>query len=466
MNTIIWKGVPSTSIPGLLICELPPITKPKMKVKETTIDGMDGSIIEELGYQPYDKDVEIALRGDFDIDRIIKYFTGEGEIVFGNEPEKVYRARITDKIDYKSLLRFRKATIPFRVQPYKYKHNEAYKEAQTATTTGTSIVLTDSAKDNINSLSIYGKSWQNGTPTPTAPSAIHPLCDGGAITVTANDTNVEFVVGENGLHGIPVTVKNIATYTDANGQMWCADEIDLVRGVRVQRVGKVVPSMCSGYKELGNYARINFTIYNQSIQTPNGLCNIAKMVGDYVMDVIHFYVQNSQVWSFVPISELASRDANGAFAWLTEKGAEYYYILRNPIETALSEEEIEAFKAVLAGSHNTTVTNDEDAFMKAEEFNPFEVFNEGLEDSKPTMVLHGSGTVGISVNGVPVFEYTFPEGETEVVIDSEKEDAYLGGVLKNRHMDGEFPILMAGTNIIECSGHVKSIEILPRSRWL
>ena len=115
---------------------------------------------------------------------------------------------------------------------------------------------------------------------------------------------------------------------------------------------------------------------------------------------------------------------------------------------------------------NTTVSNDASANMKLEYFKPFEVFNEGLENSKPIMVLRGSGTVGISVNGVRIFDYTFPEGENEVVIDSEAEDAYLGDVLKNRNMNGEFPTLLSGTNKIEWSGYVESIEILPRSRWL
>ena len=234
MNSIIWKGVSSTSIQGLLICELPPITKPEMRIAETVIDGRDGSIIEELGYSSYVKTVTIGLHGNFDINKVIKYFTGEGDIVFSNEPDKVYKAKICGKIDYTRLLRYRQASIPFMVQPFKYKLNEYLRETQKA---------------------------------------------------------------------------------------------DL-----------------------------------------------------------------------------------------------------------------------------------EVAYM--------EVFNEGFEDSKPLIVLKGSGTVEISVNGVGVFSYTFPEGENEVYIDSEKEDAYLGNVLKNRNMNGEFPVLLPGTNIIEWSGYVSSIEILPRSRWL
>ncbi len=234
MNSIIWKGVSSTSIQGLLICELPPITKPEMRIAETVIDGRDGSIIEELGYSSYVKTVTIGLHGNFDINKVIKYFTGEGDIVFSNEPDKVYKAKICGKIDYTRLLRYRQASIPFMVQPFKYKLNEYLRETQKA---------------------------------------------------------------------------------------------DL-----------------------------------------------------------------------------------------------------------------------------------EVAYM--------EVFNEGFEDSKPLIVLKGSGTVEISVNGVGVFSYTFPEGENEVYIDSEKEDAYLGNVLKNRNMNGEFPILTPKTNKIEWSGDIESISILPRSRWL
>ena len=61
MNSINWKGIDSESIEGLLICELPPISKPKMRIKETVIDGVDGSFIEELGYESYDKTMKIGL---------------------------------------------------------------------------------------------------------------------------------------------------------------------------------------------------------------------------------------------------------------------------------------------------------------------------------------------------------------------------------------------------------------------
>ena len=124
MNKIIWKDIESTEIKGLMICELPPITKPKMRVQETTIDGVDGSIIEELGYESYDKTITIALTKNYDIDEVIEYFTGEGNVTFSNEPERYYKARIIEQIDFERLLRYRTAEVTFRVQPFKYEYQE------------------------------------------------------------------------------------------------------------------------------------------------------------------------------------------------------------------------------------------------------------------------------------------------------------------------------------------------------
>ena len=124
MNYVIWNDRDSREINGLLICELPPITKPQMRVKETVIDGVDGSIIEELGYESYDKTITVGLKIGADVDEIIEYFTGNGKIVFSNEPNKYYIASITKGIDYQRLLRYRKANITFRVQPFKYDYNE------------------------------------------------------------------------------------------------------------------------------------------------------------------------------------------------------------------------------------------------------------------------------------------------------------------------------------------------------
>ena len=595
MNSLIWRGVSSTTISGLLISELPPISKPRMRVKETIIDGRDGSTIEELGYEPYDKPVVIGLHGNFDINKVIKYFTGEGEVVFSNEPDKVYTAKIVEYIDYNRLARYRQATIIFRTQPYKHKLNEVYKAAPTSTAEGTSIVVSDSAEENLKAFSIYGKSTQNGTPTPTAPVDIVSLGADGSIGATINGINlfdlksgtvnvtttpVTFI--ENGfvldatnmdkricmfkcnlkkgktyvvsldatrLSGngnvsvylpkltqyvvlgkpfeptedtdtigiytdaayvpsvfnvtniqvsmtnvkrdyepfkshflqipindvfmaIPVTDKSHATYTDASGQMWCADEIDLERGVYIQRV---IPINAGE-----QYWTINTTWSNA-----NADCNIAYFkhpnmkYGNFLCTHFSKYFLNTgSGWTvgkmgmqeagvmYAAISKSAASTNDGVKQYMASLGVTIYCMAITPIEIPLTEEQIALCKALKSNKPATTIQNDENAFMKVEYFKPYEVFNEGLENSKPLMVLKGEGMVIVSVNGVATFEYTFPEGENEVVIDSQVEDAYLGTVLKNRNMRGEFPVLLPGTNIIEWTGAVSSIEILPRSRWL
>lgn len=124
MNYINWNGKDSREINELLISELPPITKPRKRIKETVIDGVDGSIIEELGYESYDKTIAISLKIGADVDEISEYFTGKGNIIFSNEPKKYYRATIINGIDYSRLLRYRVAKVTFRVQPFKYENDE------------------------------------------------------------------------------------------------------------------------------------------------------------------------------------------------------------------------------------------------------------------------------------------------------------------------------------------------------
>ena len=141
-NYVIINGVNSLDIQGLAINNLPPITKPMIRTQREEIDGRDGDIVTELGYSAYDKQMEIGLYGNFDIDAIIKYFTGEGTIVFSNEEDKYYNFKILDQIDYEKLLKFKTATITFHCQPFKYSLEEEPEEAEITTITGTGENIT------------------------------------------------------------------------------------------------------------------------------------------------------------------------------------------------------------------------------------------------------------------------------------------------------------------------------------
>lgn len=120
ISYIELNGEKSTNVKGLIIQSLPPITKPKMRTSREEIDGRDGDIVTKLGYAAYDKEVSIGLHGDFDIDDAAAFFDSEGEVVFGNEPDKYYRYSILEQIDFERLIRFRTAKVKMHVQPFKY----------------------------------------------------------------------------------------------------------------------------------------------------------------------------------------------------------------------------------------------------------------------------------------------------------------------------------------------------------
>lgn len=124
MNSIIWKNKSSSEIPGLLICELPPISVPKIRRSIIEIEGRDGDIVENLGYESYTKNLSVALTKNYDVNEVINFFTGAGKLVLSNEPDKYYNAQIIDGIDFNRLINFKTAKVKFYVQPYKFKLNE------------------------------------------------------------------------------------------------------------------------------------------------------------------------------------------------------------------------------------------------------------------------------------------------------------------------------------------------------
>lgn len=108
------------------------------------------------------------------------------------------------------------------------------------TETGNPLSVDDAFPAPLCGLTVYGKSTQDGTPTPDAPVPIVSAGDSGSVAVTLSDgkgkTQTLTLSTPNGLPGIPV--KSDGNYTDPQGQQWVCDEVDLERGVRVQRVGK------------------------------------------------------------------------------------------------------------------------------------------------------------------------------------------------------------------------------------
>lgn len=173
----------------------------------------------------------------------------------------------------------------------------------------------------------------------------------------------------NGLPGIKVTDSSLATYTDENGQMWCADEVDLGRGVYVQRIFKKI---LTGDEHYGSSGQTLYMI-------------VTNIIGEEVMsNSIYSYADKNHLYGgyahgiagnpaynqiFIRIPGITTVDA--LTAMVEEKynngtPVEIHYILATPIETPLSTEEIAAYKALHTNYPTTTVMNDCGADMEVE----------------------------------------------------------------------------------------------------
>lgn len=193
-NYVIINGVNSTTINGLAINEMPPITKPSIRTNTEEIDGRDGDIVTRLGYSAYDKEMTIGLYGSYDLDEIMSYFNQSGTIIFSTESDKYYNFEILEQIDYEKLLKFKTATITMHCQPFKYEVNE------------TPIALVSG--DNIvrNKGNIYAK-------------PIIYVKGSGTITIGLNSNQIFNIdLGEEEL-GITIDVSKLEAYNPNNGTL-------------------------------------------------------------------------------------------------------------------------------------------------------------------------------------------------------------------------------------------------------
>ena len=180
----------------------------------------------------------------------------------------------------------------------------------------------------------------------------------------------------NGLPGIPVT--SGGNYTDSTGQQWVCDEVDLTRGVRVQRVNAVDLSTCkiTGTTELAVTKRLSIMLPLKARDyTVKALCNRLPYLVSFTSDTIHFYVDVTNVQAFIPID--AKNPEEGEYILL--------YVLDAPIETPLTPAEIAAYKALTAYGPDTVVQASDGAGVKLEYQRDVNLVVKNLEDAIASM---------------------------------------------------------------------------------
>ena len=180
----------------------------------------------------------------------------------------------------------------------------------------------------------------------------------------------------NGLPGIPVT--SGGNYTDPQGQQWVCDEVDLERGVKVQRVNAVDLSTCviTGTTNLVATKRLSIRLpLKGKDYTAKALCNRLPYLVSFTSDTIHFYVDTNNAQVFIPIG--AKNPEEGEYI--------LFYVLDAPIETPLTPAEIAAYKAITAYAPDTVVQASDGAGVKLEYQRDVNIAIKKLEDAIASM---------------------------------------------------------------------------------
>lgn len=183
-----------------------------------------------------------------------------------------------------------------------------------------------------------------------------------------------------GLPAIPVNTDG--NYTDANGQQWIADYIDLKRGKYVQNVKEIPVSDNMVIETWGVNANADNVTGFYAYMDGN---NLPMPGSEAMMSTIIKY--RKEVWGGITIGcsmncnnipyamlcirtdtlEDTTTDANAVKSFLTlckKTDAHFYYVLADPIERDLTSEEIEAYKNLVTYAGTTIVENDAECYME------------------------------------------------------------------------------------------------------
>lgn len=157
----------------------------------------------------------------------------------------------------------------------------------------------------------------------------------------------------NGLPGIPVS--SDGNYTDDTGQQWICDEVDLERGVYVQRVYSViVDGVNVTFSQAGQYCNMNLRKL-PSAKTFSGMSQMAEARSTFTSEPWNF---NPEMGFLYLIKENYAETINES---CKEHSGEVMYALETPIETPLTDSDIVTYNSIRTYDGTTVVRATDDA---------------------------------------------------------------------------------------------------------
>lgn len=261
--------------------------------------------------------------------------------------------------------------------------------------TGNPVSCDDAYSAPLCGLTVYGRSTQDGTPTPDNPVPIVSAGDGGTIAVTLSDGNGKtqtlILPTPTGLPGVPVA--SGGNYTDQNGQQWICDEVDLERGVKVQRVTTIVFSDQKKFtlKTTSTSTKFRFSTAANGLKTTNlttadssAFCSalvLGKQASTWTTP--NTFTIGADARLYVRFENINS--LNELQQYLQRTPMSLTAILATPIETPLSPAEIAAYKALTAYAPDTVVQASDGAGIKLDYQRDVNLVVKNLEDAIASM---------------------------------------------------------------------------------
>ena len=242
------------------------------------------------------------------------------------------------------------------------------------TANGNPVNITDSVEWPLLGLKVYGKSTQDGTPSPESPVPIVSAGDEGSIGLTISDgadqSQQLTISTPNGLPGIPVD--SGGNYTDAEGQQWVCDEIDFARGVYVQRVVLLEFDGSSDEQISRVTTGVQVTpvfrlLIDPTIFVPNDINGLSNQFIAQTSIRADFELQNGNMWTkssyFGNAIAVRADEFSSEQAFKEHLSTHSLKIMINaatPIETPIPPEELAAYRDLHTYDGTTVVSAAED----------------------------------------------------------------------------------------------------------
>ena len=248
--------------------------------------------------------------------------------------------------------------------------------------TGDVISVDNSAHTPLQGLRVFGKTIQNGTPSPDAPVALDSVGDDGSVTVKVGvseaDENAQIlsISTPNGLPGIPVS--SGGNYTDENGQQWVCDEVDFAKGKYIQRIGIADKNTYWSYYNNGSndfayvsprnlgFSFSNFQVTINRMEILNLKCNCLRASSRGTT----LYAGTFTISDYLYVKVEGLKTTAEYKAWMESVDFKLLYILENEKTVPLSDAELAQYSALHTNYPSTTIFNDEGADMEVKYYTP------------------------------------------------------------------------------------------------